>query len=87
MAQTTHLVSFGPVFCPYPFPTLLALSSIALGHCYLFFLAIFVVMVVVVVIKVSEVVVVVMVVVIVIDVVVVVVMPCCRVKDIYKIRF
>ena len=74
MAQMTHLVSFGPVFCPYPFPTLLALSSIALGHCYLFFLAIFVVMVVVIVI-------------VVVVVVVVVVMPCCRVKDIYKIIF
>ena len=68
MAPTTHLALFGPVFCPYPFPTLPALSSIASGSCCLFVLAIVVVVVIVVIIKVSEEVVVV---VLVIDVVVV----------------
>ena len=54
MAQTTCLASFGPVFCPYPLPTLLALSLIASGSCCLFVLAIVVVVVIVVIIKVSE---------------------------------
>ena len=51
MAQTMCLPSFGPVFCPYLFPTLLALSLIALRPCCLFVLAI---VVVVVVVEVSE---------------------------------
>ena len=76
MAQTTLDTSFGPVFCPYPFPTLLALMSIASGSCCLFVLAI---VVVVVVVEVSEEVVVV--------VTVVVVVPRCHVKDVYKIIF
>ena len=75
MAQTTCLPSFGPVFCPYPFPTLPALSSIASRPCCLFVLA---VVVVVVVVEVSEEAVVV------VTVVVVVVVPRCRVKDVYK---
>ena len=85
MAQTMHLALFGPVFCPYPFPTLLALSSLALGslsfvcfgHCCCRGQGG------------EEVVVVVMVVVIDVDVVVVVVvvMPRCHAKNVYKIIF
>ena len=78
----TRLPLFGPVFCPYPFPTLPALSSIASQPCCLFVLA---VVVVVVVIEVSEEAMVV--VTVVVDVVVVVVVPRCRAKDIYKIIF
>ena len=76
MAQTTHLASFGPVFCPSRFPTLPALSSITSGSCCFFVLA---VVVVVVVVEVSEEVVVV--------VTVVVVVLHCHVKDVYKIMF
>ena len=86
MAQTTRLVSFGPVFCPSRFPTLPALSSITLAL-LLFVFSGRCCRCCVVVIEVSEEVVVVLVIDVVVNVVVVVVMPGCRGKYLHRIIF